>query len=260
MKNTYLALFLCFTAPFMVGCGPAFLKKMLKDHPDIIAESIKSNPTVYLEALKEAQEKYMFEKRKEMQEKELVDREKEFKNPKKPDTPDSRVYFGNKKAPITIVEYSDFQCGYCAKAAGIVKEVLKAYPQEVRVLYKHKPIFPGSSKASEYYEAVGLQSAQKALEFHDMVFAKKGEIKKGDVFFMGLAKKLKLDTAKLKEDLKKVGKIVKADAAEAEKFGFSGTPGFLVGGISVGGALPASHFKKIIDRHLADLKDGKKKN
>ena len=254
-KTSFYLLLIVFTVPFLTSCGPAFLKKMLKDHPEIITESIKSNPSVYMEALAEAQRKFMLDRRKKQQEEELASREEEFKNPKKPDTPASRVYFGNKNAPITIVEYSDFQCGYCAKAVKTLKRVLSAYPDKVRVLYKHKPIFPGSDKAAMYYEAIGMQSSKKARDFHDMVFERKNEIRNGDKFFKELAQKLKVDMSKLNKDLNLVEDIVNADKAEAEKFGFSGTPGFLIGGVSVPGALPFSEFKKIIDRHLS-MSDG----
>ena len=256
--NIYL-LFIVFTVPFLSSCGPAFLKKMLKDHPEIITESIKANPEVYMEALADAQRQYMINRRKKQQEAELATREEECENPKKPEMKDSRVYFGKKEAPITIVEYSDFQCGYCARAVKTVKQVLKEYPDKVRILYKHKPLFPGSDKAAEYYEAIGMQDSKKAQDFHDMVFERKNEIKNGDKFFKELAKKLKVNMNKLEKDLSLAGPIVEADKKEAEKFGFSGTPGFLVGGVSVPGALPFSEFKKIIeDCHLPKLKGGKK--
>ena len=243
--------------PFLTGCGPAFLKKLLKDHPEIIIESIKSHPEKYMEALAEAQRQYVVERRKKQREKELAEREKEFENPKKPEMKESRVYFGNKKAPITIVEYSDFQCGYCAKSAPVLKKVLEAYPKDVRVLYKHKPLFPGSDKAAEYYEAVGMQDSKKALDFHDKVFERRSEISKGEKFLKELAKSLKVDMDQLEKDLSLASAIVEADKKEAEKFGFSGTPGFLVGGVTVPGALPLAKFKEIIDRHLA--KKGPKK-
>ena len=244
---------------FLTGCGPAFLKKMIKDNPEIITESIKSNPEVYMEALAEAQRQYMVERRKKQQEQEQASREEEFKSPKKPVMKSSRVYFGKKDAPITIVEYSDFQCGYCARAVKTVKRVLKNYPDKVRILYKHKPLFPGSSKAAEYYEAIGMQDVKKAQDFHDMVFERKNEIKNGEKFLKELAKKLKVNMNKLEKDLSLVADIVQEDAKEAEKFGFTGTPGFLVGGVSLPGAMPYSEFKKIIDRHIADMEGGSDK-
>ncbi len=260
-KVNFYLLCIVLSMPFLTSCGPAFLKKLLKDNPEIITESIKANPEKYMEALAEAQRQFMVERRKKQQEKELATREEECKNPKKPKLGDSRVYFGNKNAPITIVEYSDFQCGYCAKAMGTVKQVLKAFPDKVRVLYKHKPILgPNSLKAAEYYEAVGMQDSKKAQEFHDMVFKRKSNLRSGgEKFLKELAKKLKVDMNKLEKDLNLVGDTISEDQSEADKFGFSGTPGFLVGGVSVPGALPFSEFKKILeDCHFPKLKGGKK--
>ena len=235
------------------GCGPAFLKKIIKDHPEIITESIKSNPVIYLEALTEAQRAFMQEKRKQQAKDELTRQEGEYKNPKKPDMPDTRVYFGDKKAPITIVEYSDFQCGYCARSVGTVKQVLNTYSGKVRVLYKHFPVTgsPNSVPAAKYYEAIGRQDVKKARKFHDMIFAKQGEVRSGgEKTLKKIAEQLKVDSIQLEKDLKQVGDIIESDRKEAIKFGFSGTPGFLVGGITVPGALPYSKFKTIIDRHL----------
>ena len=261
-KTNFYLLCIILTVPFLTSCGPAFLKKLLKDHPEIITESIKANPEEYMEALSEAQRQFMVERRKKQQEKELVARKEECENPKKPETKDSRVYFGNKNAPITIVEYSDFMCGYCGRAVKTVKQVLNAYPDKVRVLYKHKPILgPNSVKSAEYYEAIGMQDSKKAREFHDLIFEKKGQVRSGgEKFLKELAKKLKVDMSKLEKDLNLVGDIISADQSEADKFGFSGTPGFLVGGVSVPGALPFSEFKKILeDCHFPKLKGSKNK-
>ena len=210
-----------------------------------------------MEALAEAQRQYMVEKRKEQQKKEMAAREQECDNPKKPEMKDSRVYFGNKNAPITVVEYSDFQCGYCARSIGTMKQLLAAYPDKVRILYKHKAMFPGSDKAAAYYEAIGMQDPKKAWKFHDMVFEKRGEIKSGEKFLKKLAEDMDIDMDKLKEDMGSAEAIVKADGEEATKFQFDGTPGFLVGGVSVPGAQPFSEFKKIIeDCHLSNSKEG----
>ena len=254
MKNLklYTPILLAF---FCVGCGPAFLKKLLSDHPEVIIESIKKNPVKYMEALSEAQGEYI-KKRRELKQKErLAKREAEFANPHKPSMPANRVYFGPKNAPITIVEYADFQCGYCARAARTVKQVMKAYPGKVRVLYKHFPVTgaPHSVPAAKYYEAIGRQDPQKARSFHDSVFEKGNELRSGgEKFLKSLVKQLKVDEVQLEKDLKQVGDVITADRKEAVKFEFSGTPGFLVGGVTVPGAVLFPEFKTIIDRHLKD--------
>ena len=238
--------------PFLTGCGPVFLKKLIKDNPDIVTDSIEANPEKFMEALSKAQEKYrqvLMEKRvKDMAEK----REKEFDSPKNPVLGENRVYFGKKDAPVTIVKYSDFQCLYCEKASKVMKQILKEYPNDVRILYKHLPLdnHPQAGPAARYYEAIGMQDAEKAYKFHDMLFEKQKDVQQGEKLFKKYAKKLKVDMSQLGKDLKKATDIVSEDTAEAQKFGISGTPGFLVGGVSVSGAQPFTDFKELIDKHL----------
>ncbi len=259
MKTKLLLLIVLVGSCF--GCGSDFFAKLIADHPEIVTESIKKNPKAYMEALSYAQQQYMQKKQEERAKNELAKREEEFKNPKKPSTPSNRVYFGKKNAPITIVEYSDFQCGYCARAMETMKQVLKNYPDKVRVLYKHFAIKGSTSMlAGKYYEAIGRQSAKKAQAFHDGIFEKQRELhSEGEAFLKKMVQSVKVDKVQLEKDLKQVGDVVKADQKEAIKFGFSGTPGFLVGGITVPGAVPYSHFKSILDRLLNKKSQGQDK-
>ncbi len=252
IKTSVLTLLLI---PFLVSCGPAFLKKMISDNPDIVIDSIKENPDKYMEALAQAQQAYTMKRRKKQRQNEQTEREEEFQNPKQPDVSGKRVWFGDKNAPITIVEYSDFQCGFCGRASKTVEKILKDYKGKVRVLYKHLPLpsHPQAMIAAQYYEAVGRQDSKKAKMFHDKIFAKQGDLSKGEPFLKGLAGDLSVDMKQLQRDLKKVEEVVRKDSQEASQFGFSGTPGFLVGGVSVAGAFPYPHFKEIIDRHLDNI-------
>ena len=186
-------------------------------------------------------------------------REKEFDSPKNPVLGENRVYFGKKDAPITIVEYSDFQCGFCSRAAGTMKQILKEYPNDVRILYKHLPLANHSqaAPAARYYEAIGMQDSKKAHEFHDLLFEKQQDVQQGEKLFKKLAKKLKMDMSQLEKDLKKAADVVSEDEAEAQKFGINGTPGFLVGGIGVSGAQPFASFKELIDKHIERNKNKK---
>lgn len=239
--------------PFLVSCGPAFLKKIINDNPEIITESIKNNPEKYMEAFSEAQRKYIQKQREKEEKQALQAMEDEFKNPRKPQTPDSRVYFGKKEAPITIVEYSDFQCGFCGRASMVLKRLLDTYPDQVRVLYKHLPLpnHPLALPAAKYYEAVGKQDPEKARKFHDSIFANQGKLNQdGEKYLKKLAQDMGVNMKKLEAQLKSAEKIVQQDQDEARKFGFRGTPGFLVGGVTVSGARSFDHFKTIIDRHI----------
>ena len=103
--------------------------------------------------------------------------------------------------------------------------------------------------SAKYYEAIRLQSEEKAFKFHDKIFDQQGKLRKGEPFLKGLAKELGVDMKRLAKDLESdvIEKRIKEDIAEAAKFGIQGTPGFVFNGIPVKGAYPGSHFDKIVD-------------
>ena len=160
-------------------------------------------------------------------------------------------------AKITIVEYSDFQCPFCSRGYDTMKALEQKYGDKIRVIYKHLPLemHPQAMPAAQYFEAIALQDHGKAQKFHDMVFENQQELnEKKEKFLDEAAKKVGADLAKVKKDIKTdaVNDRIKKDMAEAQKFGFSGTPGFLVNGIAVRGAVPPQHFESIIERLESD--------
>ena len=109
--------------------------------------------------------------------------------------------------------------------------------------------------AAQYYEAVALQSHDKAEKFHDIVFENQSELKSGkEKYLDSVVKKIGANLSKVKKDMESsiVKERIAADMAEAKKFDFSGTPGFLINGVSLKGAYPFDEFKKVIDRHLEE--------
>lgn len=227
------------------------LKKMLKENPDIITEAIEANPNKFIDALnnavKAAQEGEG--KRREDEEKKAL--EESFNNPLQAEIRPDESFRGNKDAPITLIEYSDFECPFCARGYNTVTELLKKYDGKIRFVYKHLPLsfHPQAMPASQYYEAIRLQDPKKAWEFHDRIYNDQRKLQNGEAFLKSIAKDLKVDMKKLEKDIKSeaVQKRIDADMAEAAKFGFQGTPGFLLNGVPVKGAYPASHFDGIIE-------------
>lgn len=241
----------------LVGCAPTSkqLKEAIEKDPSIVFVAIEKDPEKFFEVANKAAQ----DAQKRAQEKQFQDetkkRDDEFANPLKPEIDESRVIFGNKNAPITIVEYSDFECPYCTRGYKTVKEVMAEYKDKVRVVYKHLPLefHPQAMPAAKYFEAVARQDHGKATKFHDYLFENQKELSgKGEEFLKTAAKKVGADMGRLAKDLadESLMKRIDADRAEAEKFGFSGTPGFLINGVSLRGAYPFPDFKKIIDRHL----------
>ena len=229
-----------------VGPSKEDLKKTLSDNPDMIFDVIKNNPKAFFDVVKEAEGNA----RKKMMAKEL---EKAFSNPMKPSIEADRAVFGDKSAPVTIVEYSDFQCPYCAKAAQTMDKLLKDYKGKVRLVYKHLPFKPLAEPTSRYFEAIAMESTEKAKMFHDYVYENQKKLYSGGEDFLKEAAKsvgASLSSINKNKDSKTVTERLKADKAEAEKFEFSGTPGFLVNGVPVRGAYPYEYFKDLIDKHL----------
>lgn len=241
------------------GCAPSApqLKKVMEENPDILYAAIQKDPRKFLEVVNEAAQRARAEEERRFAEEEAKAREEEFKNPKQPEIAEDRAFEGAKDAPITIVEYSDFQCPFCRRGHDTMKRILKEYDGKVKIVFKNFPIeriHPLALPASKMYEAIALQDMAKAAKFKSMIFENQEELNaKGEKFITDAAKKVGADLARAKKDMEseKVLARIEADKAEADKFGFSGTPGYLINGVSLKGAYPFDEFKSIIDQHLA---------
>ncbi len=158
---------------------------------------------------------------------------------------------GPKGAPVTIVEFSDFQCPYCVRAAPTVERIREVYGDRVRFVYRDMPLpmHPLAAKAAEAGACAADQG--KFWEMHDRLFAASGKLEVAEL--KGYAGELGLDQTVFdscldsgqKEPLWKAGKAV------AEGYGISGTPAFFVNGRLISGARPFEVFAEIIDDELA---------
>ena len=228
------------------------LEKTLVENPEIVLKVIEKNPTKFLMTLDRAAKKAKEEMANQAQKEAEKELENAFSNPYKPNISKRDVIVGPKDAPITIVEYSDFECPFCMRGYTTMQEVLKQYKGKVRFIYKHLPLsfHPHAMITAKYYEAIALQSPSKATEFHDQVFANQSKLKNGEAFLTNIKKKLDINLIKLKKDIDSPQVITKieGDIKEAKEFGMSGTPGFLVNGIPIKGAYPAEYFTQIINK------------
>jgi len=181
--------------------------------------------------------------------------EQEIVTPRAIEVSGERAFLGNKGAPIAIYVFSDFQCAYCSKGAETVAAVRKKYGSKVKVTFLHfpMPMHAQARPAAQYFEAIALQSAKKAYEFHDKLFAAQDKLTSDrEAFLDATAKEVGADLAKLKKDMageKVLGRIA-VDEKMAQSFGFTGTPGFVVAGVVLKGAYPAETFEQIIDYRL----------
>ncbi len=158
---------------------------------------------------------------------------------------------GSPNAPVTIVEFSDYECSYCAGAEATVKRVLEAYPGKVRLVYRDLPlsIHPNAPKAAEAAHCAGEQ--QRYWDMHDALFANQQALKVDDL--KAHARKLGLDAATFDAclDSGRTAGLVEANRKAGEALGLNGTPTFFVDGRPYVGSRPFETFQEIIDYTLA---------
>jgi protein-disulfide isomerase len=167
---------------------------------------------------------------------------------------DTRVK-GNREAPVTIVEFSDFECPFCQKAAPIALQVAHKYGADVRIAFRDFPLrekHPHAQLAAEASRCAADQN--KFWEYHDVLFANPGKLDKTNL--LAHARALNLDSAAFESclDSGKHRASIEADVKDAIAAGVTGTPGFFVNGIFLNGAVPAAAFEKVIDEELAYIR------
>ncbi len=179
---------------------------------------------------------------------------KALDKPKRVDIPGSGPARGAANAPITIVEFSDFQCPYCVRTVPEIQQVLATYPDHVRVVYRQLPlrsIHPQAQAAAEASLCANDQG--KFWEMHDALFALNGKLQ--DSSYADLATKLGLkadDFANCMTEHKHA-KTVEADTAAADAVGATGTPYLLVNGRSLNGAASFNDLAMLVEDELARL-------
>jgi len=157
--------------------------------------------------------------------------------------------FGNKDAKVTLIEYSDFECPYCAKHFDTMEQIKKAYPKDVRIVYRHFPLsfHPEAQKAAEASECAAAQG--KFWEMYTKIFEANKAQKMSVATWKQSAKDLGLDSAKFDKCLDggEMAKRVAEDQSEGSNAGVGGTPATFVNGELVEGALPFDSFKTKIE-------------
>ncbi|MFA6963872.1 MAG: thioredoxin domain-containing protein [Patescibacteria group bacterium] len=176
---------------------------------------------------------------------------------------DKDQIYGEINSPITLVEYSDFQCPYCVKFHKTMKQVIDLYPGKVRWVYRHFPLdfHKTAQKAAEATEAAGEHS--KFWEYSDKLAANSQADGTGlnEQDLIRYAEELSLDMDKFKKALKdgKFADKVKSDLESGEKVGVTGTPGtFIIDSKGktekLAGALSLEQMKAKINPLLEDVK------
>lgn len=159
---------------------------------------------------------------------------------------------GPASAPVTIIEFSDFQCPFCKQSASVVKEVLSAYGEKVRFVYRDYPA-PNHIHAKQAAEAAQCAAAQgKFWAYHDLLFEHQQAGSGWD--FNRLAQQTSMDITafSLCLDTHEYALEVESDLRDALNVGVTNTPTFFINGRPLIGARSFEDFKLLIDAALAD--------
>ncbi len=160
---------------------------------------------------------------------------------------------GDANAPITIIEFADYECPYCERALPALTRILDEYKGQVRLVFRDFPLsfHQRAVPASVAANCAGEQD--KYWEMHDILMTNQKKLE--DAHLAGYAKDIGLDMAKFTECQGKESHVaeIMADMAEAQAAGVSGTPAFFVNGVLLSGAQPYEAFKSAVDAELAHL-------
>ena len=204
------------------------IEEYIKSHPEIIEQSLQA-----LEAKREADERARQRVALSKHQQELLH---------DPASPVS----GNPSGDISVVEFFDYRCGYCKKAAGALTQLQKE-DRRIRVIYKDFPILGEASELAAK-AALASKAQGKHQTFHEALLASKGDMTKESI--LATAREVGLDIKRLEKDMENPEwqKVIETNRALARDLGITGTPGFIVGTELVPGALDVNGLKELIAR------------
>jgi protein-disulfide isomerase len=155
---------------------------------------------------------------------------------------------GPDTAPVTLLEYGDYQCPFCGAAHGVLKQLLTIAGDRVRYAYRHFPltqIHPHAQQAAEAAEAAAAQG--RFWEMHDLLFEHQDRLGVRDL--LGYASELQLDLARFATELESHSFLprIREDFMSGIRSGVNGTPTFFVNGVRHNGAADLRSLLAAID-------------
>lgn len=158
---------------------------------------------------------------------------------------------GPQDAPVTIIEFSDFQCPYCRRVQPALKRLLQEYDGKIKLVFRDFPlrnIHPQAQKASEAAQCAAEQ--QQFWPYHDKLFTT-SSLEVADL--KRYAQEMGLDTKQFDAclDSSKYAEEIEADLQDGQNAGVSATPSFFVNGQPISGAVPYERFQEVVETALA---------
>ena len=157
---------------------------------------------------------------------------------------------GGATAPVTLVMFTEFECGFCARASTTVRALEARYGEDLRVVFKHRPMTYHQSAAVAAQAALAAHAQGKFWAYHDSLFADWTALSRADL--ESKAASVGLDVARFKADLDSNAHDARLqqDVALADQLDAVGAPTFFINGVKLAGNKPIEAFAEIIDKEL----------
>ncbi|MEB3340957.1 DsbA family protein [Okeania sp.] len=206
-----------------------------------VLQIIRDNPEVIIESVQAYQQQQQQER--QASQKEIL---QQFKNNPQAQISDSPT-LGSTAQKIVLYEFSDFQCPFCAKAQGNIKQFMDKHQDRVTLVFKHLPLARIHSQAIPAAKASwAAQQQGKFWEYHDALFAQQNRL--GEELYVEVANNLGLNIDKFNSDRQseKATTAIETDIKLAQEIGVSGTPFFILNGETFSGAVKLSQMEETL--------------
>jgi len=206
----------------------------------IVREYLMKNPEVIRDAMEALEQKRLAEETARQTKAIADNRDKLLHSP-------FQVVLGNPAGDVTLVEFFDYNCGYCRRAHADMTRLISE-DDKLRVVLKEFPVLgPASLEAAQVAVAVSIVAPEKYGEFHDRMLSDRAQASGERA--IAIAEEIGIDGARLREATKSdtVGKTIEEVYAMANALGLTGTPSYVVGDEVVVGAVGYDQLKSRID-------------
>ncbi len=231
-----------FIFSFIIITGNTSFSAERSEIESVVEEYIKNHPEVIMESLRSYQEKQRKINDSEKLKQSLGSR---FEVPI-----EGSPVFGPENASLTIIEFSDFQCPYCARSQSTIQQLMAKYKGDVRLVFKHMPLGFHAKARPAAIAAMAADKQGKFQEYKKKLMENQATWSKGNEkeLFVTYAKELELDIDTFQKELNNIefGKKIDSDIEDAKKVGITGTPSFVINGVLVRGAVPIENFETVI--------------
>lgn len=215
----------------------------------LVLEVIRENPKVVYQAVSDYARQEREQARRQKLERSFSERVKISVDPSDP-------VKGPVDAAITIVEFTDFQCPYCARGAGVIDDLFEQYPGKLKLVFKNNPLKFHKLAVPAAKAALAAHRQGKFWPYYNLLFDNSSDLTPG--LFITIAEQLELDTQRFNRDRDsdQIAAQIAGARQQALAHGFTATPTFVINGVVVVGAQQLDYFKAVVDRLLSESGQG----